>query len=423
MSPTKKVKLLSLGAGLLLLVATLICPVATANVPTSVAAAREEMRKEKASKISDANELPPSPEQCSLWMAPSNAGTSKHPKYGLFAGRAYRLNETLPHSELVFPLVDFVQSWNRDTPMNDAIIEFVESHLWTSQYAGTQWEGNHSAPVAIPGIGTLAQYHSGIENVDFVQASVLLRARPQIWASGQSHIARGAVTPYFNATLRATREIPAGMELFADFGDVWDGNHTNDFYQDKLTRFDYEQADKIIDHLIQFYDEYADDLTFELQDDILDFFLGRVLDTASGKHAKIIRSLIPAHPKKLYRVKEAGGSFLYRYDDMVKSTEWLEKNGFCLDIIREGISTIPDAGRGAFASRAISSGSVITPSPMLHIANKQLLNMYQIQSVMDRAAGRLMHEYDRSQPIGQQMVGRFVENAWYEFAVEPANDC
>ena len=213
---------------------------------------------------------------CSLWLAPSHTGTLKEPKYGLFAGKAYQQNETLPHSELAIPLVDFVQDYNRNTPLRDAIIEFVESNLWTSEFVGSQWEGNLSAPVAIPGIGVLPNYHTGISNVDFYQASVLLRDRPSYTSPGKPHLSRGAVTPYYNVSLRATTTIPAGMELFADFGDVWDGNYTDDNYQDKIQRFDYEDADKIIAELIEFYDDFPE-LSLEFQEDILDFVLDKVL--------------------------------------------------------------------------------------------------------------------------------------------------
>jgi hypothetical protein len=150
-------------------------------------------------------------DECGLWLAPSHTGTDKETRYGMFAGRAYRQNDTLPMAELAIPLVDMIEPYNRVTLLRDVILEFVESNLWTSEYAGTKWEGNHSAPVAIPGIGVLPQFHTGIANVDFLQQSVLLRDKPKSPKSGTPHPSRGAITPYYNVTLRATRDIPAGM--------------------------------------------------------------------------------------------------------------------------------------------------------------------------------------------------------------------
>jgi hypothetical protein len=385
----------------------------TSAIPTgaarAVAEAAAKTHQEEAAKDKDASstiDIDIDIDACHLWLAPSDTGTKQQPKYGLFAGRPYAEHETIPNPELAIPLVDFVQEWNRhDTARNaHEIIEFVESFLWTSEYAGTKWEGNHSAPVVIPGIGVLASYHTGVSNVDFMQASMYFRDKPHGYKSGHANPARGANTPYYNATLRATQPIPAGMELFANFGDVWDGNYTDDFYQDKITRFDYDTADKIIDKLLTFFAELEEDLTTALQNDLLDFVLEKVLGTAAGKQAKTIRSLIPAHPHKLQRVVDAGGAFQYRYPDMIKSQKWLAKHGLCLDNLTTGPSTVvnANAGRGAFATRALKRGEIIAPSPMLHIANKDLLNMYKIQTVLGEAAA--LPEYNKSQPMGQQLL-------------------
>jgi hypothetical protein len=81
---------------------------------------------------------------CPLWLPPSYTGTNKMPEYGLYAGQAYQENETLPsqYSELAIPLIDFVERFHRDTGLPDLVIEFVENYMWTSEYAGTGWEGN-----------------------------------------------------------------------------------------------------------------------------------------------------------------------------------------------------------------------------------------------------------------------------------------
>jgi hypothetical protein len=151
-------------------------------------------------------------DECRLWLAPSYTSTDKRTKYGIFAGISYRENESLPMAEIAIPLIDMIGGYNRKTDQHHKILEFMESHLWTSDYAGTGWEGNDSAPVIIPGIGILPQFHSGILNVDFLQEAVLLRERPsRIFTPGMPHPARGAITPYYNVTVKATRDIPAGM--------------------------------------------------------------------------------------------------------------------------------------------------------------------------------------------------------------------
>lgn len=178
-------------------------------------------------------------DNCPLWLAPSNlnvddddaGGDYRLIKYGLFAGQEYMENATLPFPELVIPLVDLFGDFHRTTTMEDNILSFLEDMLWAPAFLGGQWEGNLTTPALIPGIGTLSLYHSTYSNIHFQQAAVLKRA-PMVGTSnsggdggdssypksGQAHLMRGAITPYYNATLQATERIPAGMELFADFG-------------------------------------------------------------------------------------------------------------------------------------------------------------------------------------------------------------
>lgn len=44
---------------------------------------------------------------------------------------------------------------------------------------------------------------------------------------------------------------------------------------------------------------------------------------------------------------------------------------FCPDHLREGKSTIPGAGKGAFATRQFKKGSIVTVAPLLYIPNKE----------------------------------------------------
>jgi hypothetical protein len=385
---------------------------------------------------------------CPLWIAPSNMATSEVPKYGLFAGQTYAQNSTLQFSELAIPFVDFFgvdRSANYDNTVhsyieddddkkknNDmTIISFLEDLLWTPEFTGTAWEGNYSTPCLIPGLGVLANYHSGFSNSEFLQASMLLRhhqKKKKAWAEheyepGVPHIMRGTMTPYFNATLHATREIPTGMEIIADFGDVWDGNFTENIYQDQIHRYDYEIADKLVNGLINLLDKFPT-LSLDLKEDVVEFMLTKALQTATGANAKTIRSLIPDNPRKLKKVQQAGGTFMYRYQDMIKTPRWLQQNGFCLDTIKEGISDIPNAGRGAFANRPIRKGEVITITPMIHIADKSLLTMYPIVEVEDPKTGEIKQVYDKaSGPIGVQLAMNYCfghpESSMLLFPVAP----
>ena len=83
-----------------------------------------------------------------------------------------------------------------------------------------------------------------------------------------------------------------------------------------------------------------------------------------------------------------------------RDNHWIRNNGICLEKTRPGHSTIPDAGRGAFAQMFIGAGDIVSPAPLLNIPSKDsLLLMYrsEINSEGDR-------QIDYDKPIGHQLL-------------------
>jgi hypothetical protein len=74
------------------------------------------------------------------------------------------------------------------------------------------------------------------------------------------------------------------------------------------------------------------------------------------------------------------GTAVNSVPNRVRPIEWLEENGRCLDNIRPGLSTIKQAGRGAFATRKIQQGHVIAPMPLVHV-RKHHMDIYDTQDL------------------------------------------
>ena len=55
-----------------------------------------------------------------------------------------------------------------------------------------------------------------------------------------------------------------------------------------------------------------------------------------------------------------------------RTLKWLQKNGWCVDKIDIRLSTIPNAGRGAFARTNIAKGEVVTPAPLQAFKSREL---------------------------------------------------
>ena len=342
---------------------------------------------------------------CRLWLAPSYLSTDDTPRFGLYAGvQGFAEDELIPSHEIAIPMFDFQQSPSAEHHLTS--VNFLESIMWVSDYAGSKFEANHSTSVYIPGIGIWANHHSGMSNVDWLQSSILLRELDEVAQSqrGLAHPSRGAITPYYNATLRATREIPPGMELYGNLGSS-NGEPVDDIFQEKVTRWDFDQADKLLDKILAFMEKYDGHMDDALKDKVLDFMLERILDGANRKRAKVIRSLIPARIDKLQQVKDAGGTWAFRNRNIVKSTEWFEKHGVCVDNLRPGPSTIPDAGRGAFANRVIKQGDAISPVPMVPILNERALDLYTESILVKNDDGEESYTLDpEAAPTGRHML-------------------
>ena len=382
--------------------AILLVLLLSASVPSSAFPASGSKDKDNAN--ADANK--PS---CRLWYAPSHITTTRDkPKYGLFAGIAFAENETIhPHPDIAIPLVDLTSSNYRGQPvykLHKEILDYLESIVWLSWYAGAHYYGDYASTLFVPGAGALANYHSGIHNIDWEQGDVLCREHEHLVEPGKYSPGRGAYTDIFNMTMRATRDIPAGMELFANFGDMWDKDKDEDKFQDRLTRQDYNHADDYLEKLLVFMDKYKEEMDGPLEEEVLDFILETVLDGVGEKRAKVVRSLLPPRLSKLKQVKEVNGTFMYRNQDLIRSAKWLEEHGICVDNLYADKSTIPDAGRGAFASRKIHVNETIAPVPLVPIISDKIMDMYHFYQEADKANDVIHVMYDASKPRGKQLL-------------------
>lgn len=70
-----------------------------------------------------------------------------------------------------------------------------------------------------------------------------------------------------------------------------------------------------------------------------------------------------------------------RVKEGTRDQAWLSEHGTCADHIREGVSTIRQAGRGAFATRDLPKGAIVSAMPLIQIINKDVLEMYMFKDI------------------------------------------
>jgi hypothetical protein len=79
---------------------------------------------------------------------------------------------------------------------------------------------------------------------------------------------------------------------------------------------------------------------------------------------------------------------------------WLKENDVCMSDLSPNVSTIREAWRGAFTKAFIEKGKVVTPTPLLDIAERDKLIMYN--NTQYKEDGQNVPNYDN--PIGHQVL-------------------
>lgn len=83
-----------------------------------------------------------------------------------------------------------------------------------------------------------------------------------------------------------------------------------------------------------------------------------------------------------------------------RSIKWLEQNGKCVDHIKPGESTMEGAGHGAFTTRDLPKGTIITGSPLHHLPMKEkFMPMFRAFQKDNDADEKL-----KSEVAGQQVL-------------------
>ena len=63
-----------------------------------------------------------------------------------------------------------------------------------------------------------------------------------------------------------------------------------------------------------------------------------------------------------------------------RTVDWIRSEGVCVDNLIPDVSTLHDAGQGAFAQRLIPQGSIVVPAPVIQIIDAAELNMYDFDT-------------------------------------------
>lgn len=134
-----------------------------------------------------------------------------------------------------------------------------------------------------------------------------------------------------------------------------------------------EADDFMEEHYLPFIEKHKKQLTSEMKQALWEFttkdfpVYNQAMTNLPRYPWSEVEAFVEKELKK--RDKEEDVSLVRHFirKQSMKSVEWLNEWGYCQDHIKPAPSTIPQAGRGAFATRDLPAGTVVGYAPLVHI--------------------------------------------------------
>jgi hypothetical protein len=219
----------------------------------------------------------------------------------------------------------------------------------------------------------------------------------------------GAFTIYHGRRWKAKMDIPAGMELYGNYGSAYFRTRPN--YGPVPFNDDYKTIDKLLKKyrtiIAQYqHDHHEHQPLSDWRMDLLEMLqsMSAIWDDSRTMNAIPKTNDLGAIDWLLDRGR---GSGFQHFNTSIRSVEWLEANGRCMTNMYEGTSTIPHAGRGAFASRFIPKGTIVAPAPVIQIPDRDVFTVYaEMTTDVAKSNGKKTSKPlpDHTKPIHQQLL-------------------
>ncbi len=377
-----------------------------------------------------AQEHDTSSDDCEIWVA---ASTLENAGLGAFnGGRSISKGDysALDQDQIAVPMVDveFHNDFFRDSPEHQRsnwrnyLMNFFIS---TSDFSLS----DHFPPdthMLISGTGSLVNCHFALNNVREpaeLEIDTLDMHR-------STHPGVGAFSAYHGYHTPTIGSIQPYAEVFGSYGKDW-------FRERKKTigvvpfDADWKNAQEFLDKYQHLFQRYEDIFTDAMWEDLwnmvsadhseelhsnLETFIQTHSPTASivdvlATIIKLILDLTARQVKALptkwedaQHVMEVGSLQQFEVEKSTRSLDWLQAHGRCMDGIQPGKSLIFQAGRGAFAKKVFQAGDIVAHAPLLHVADRAILNIYSVKLVPDDETGDLEETRDLEVIRGTQLL-------------------
>lgn len=318
------------------------------------------------------NEVDPSlnyddPRECTLYLAESsipNAGL------GMYTTVPYDSYQQIGHSELGIMMHDLRYHYPEARASKDLYMNYV----WGADalaYGG--FEADKGAAM-IPGLGMMINDHPGLNNViSDTKLSIAM-----YWKDGddsfsveasnhdtKDDLGRGASSSHSGLKFRATKRVEAGEELFISYGSGYFESRDKSVPQKEH----YKEA---FNTLTQFMTKAKSD---GLDSNSIEFqqrYDKRIFKADWLKERPKLKAALPENASDIPIVMKIGTA-AFSVLNKKRSVSWIKENGVCIDNnMIDGATTIPQANRGAFATRSMKKGAKIMTTPVITFTLQQL---------------------------------------------------
>ena len=328
------------------------------------------------------------PEQCSLYLAPSTIPNSG---LGMYTAVDLDQGDNIGPADIIVPMINIewhndntYKGWDSPESRTNEFHFLYENYFWTASSVDMMHEAER-VHVMSHGFGALANSLPGLVNLDEGHPD-----HDELDLHRVKDPGAGAFTPYHNRQATALEPVPAGGELFADYGHLWFTSRTDDIGYIPLSE-DFDEADA----LLKKFEAFASapgwgDISQETKND----FLGLIRNFNATPR---VLNALPSSTADLDLAISKGTRELKRE---IKSPEWLKENGKCMDNLRPLPSTISQAGRGAFATRFLAEGSLVVTAPLIQVPRAR--DVFRQYAYNLTASGEWIRDPER--PAGYQLM-------------------
>ena len=361
------------------------------------------------------------PEQCSLYLAPSTIPNSG---LGMYTAVDLDQGDNIGPADIIVPMINIewhndntYKGWDNPESRTNGFHFLYENYVWMASAVDMMHEAER-VHVMSHGFGALANSLPGLVNLD--------EGMPD-YNGGGLHRAKdpgaGAFTPYHNRQATALEPVPAGGELFADYGSNWFKSRTNMIGYIPLSE-DFDEADALLKKFEAFasqpprWDKQLETLKNDFIGLIRNFSevkfeafasapgWGDISQETKNDFLGLIRSfsdesrILNALPSSTADLDLAISKGTRELKREIKSPEWLKENGKCMDNLRPLPSTISQAGRGAFATRFLAEGSLVVTAPLIQVPRAR--DVFRQYAYNLTASGEWIRDPER--PAGYQLM-------------------